>query len=215
MRSSRSAPARPARSPAREKLFEELGYADARRRRRAGAGKRPPAARALDRARRRRLRRRARAPQHHLRADAEPGRQRAGGRARAGGGAAQGPRAAFPAGARRRRAGRGAAAAAASRFRHRDGPHQRRDHLRRARAALRDRPGRRGARSSPRRCPPARSRDYGRPFAETFRAVQRRFLRDRPDAVQPGRGDRHRASRPARASAPGGSIPRCSTPRSA
>ena len=51
-------------------------------------------------------------------------------------------RTAFPARARRRRHGRGAAVSAASGFRHRDGPNERRHHLRRTGAAVRHRPGR-------------------------------------------------------------------------
>ncbi len=52
-----------------------------------------------------------------------------------------------------------------------------------------DRPRRRA--TWPKRCRARGSRDYGRPFAEIFRRRQGRFLRDRSDAVQPGRGDRH------------------------
>ena len=91
----------------------------------------------------------------------------------------------FPARAHRRRHGRRAAAAAASRFCHRDGPHQRRDHLWRTRAALRHGPGGRGARASPRRFRAATSRDYGAPFAEIFKRFKGDFYAIDPMLFSP------------------------------
>ena len=82
--------------------------------------------------------------------------------------------------------GMGAAplAAAASRFRHRHGPHQRRDHLRRTRAALRHRTGRR--REGSRRGAAGRgSRDYGKPFADIFKRFKGDFYAIDPMLFSP------------------------------
>ena len=112
---------------------------------------------------------RAGPPHHPLRADPQPRRLGADRGARGGGGAAQGACAEVPARPHRRRGRQRAAQPAASRFHDRHGPHQRRHHLRRPRAAFRRRAGGRGARSSPSKLPSAASRDYGAPFAEIFK----------------------------------------------
>ena len=106
---------------------------------------------------------------------------------------------------RRRRRCR-AAAAARRRFPHRDGPHQRRDPVRRQRDAVRGRVGRPGApaRRHASRVGLARLRQAVRADLQGFRI---RLLPDRSDAVRAGRGAgvqprlRARASAAARATA--------------
>ena len=169
--SMRWAPARPRAGPA-EPLFEELGYTD-----KAESAclvlevdKRPPAA----------LIEKAAAAcgvaPERLTLILTPTRSLAGTVQIAapgpGGGAAQDASPAFPAGSRDRRAGRRPAAAAGPFLHGRHGPHQRRHHLWRGGAALR--PGRReGGKLA--EALPSRSRDYGRPFAEIFKAYKGNF----------------------------------------
>ena len=71
-------------------------------------------------------------------------------------------------------------------FADRHGPHQRRHHLRRQRAALRHRRRRPMRRALAAELPSSASRDYGAPVRRDLQALRRRFLRDRSDAVQPG-----------------------------
>ena len=128
---------------AKEELFEELGYTDARcvlgllR-----PGDRPAAAGRADRAGRRPT---AACALGRLTFILTPTTSLAGRgpdhRPRARGGAAQGARAGLPAGAGAGRPGRCAAAAAVARLPHRHGPDQRRDPVRRRGAAVRDRAG--------------------------------------------------------------------------
>ena len=63
--------------------------------------------------------------------------------------------------------------------------------------------------------PSSASRDYGAPFARDLPPQQRRFLRHRPDAVQPGRSHRDGARNRRDAFVPAGSIRTCSMLRSA
>ena len=124
-RSSRSAPARRARWPARKSCLTSSPTKDNARLRHARPGEQRSAA----------LRSGAAIVAHdcrlapdrltlHLRADPEPRRRRADRCARARGRAAQGARAQISARPHGRRHRRGAALAPASRFGHRHGPHQ-------------------------------------------------------------------------------------------
>ena len=140
-----------------------------------------------------RLRRRARRADFHLRADAEPDRQRAGRRTRARGRACTRPMSSdFRSSGSSTGSARRRCRPPHPGFRHRDGPHQRRDHLRRTCSTLRDRPGRRCARA----CREAAERRLARlrpAVRRDLQARQGRLLRHRPDAVQPGGGHRHGA----------------------
>ena len=135
---SRSAPGPRARSRASEALYKELAYRDASR-------DRLPRARGRTSRRRRRSSTRSWATAAssrrrltvHTHADAQPRGLGADRRALARGRPAQAARAELPARARRRRHGLRAGAAARRFLRRGDGPHERRHHLRRLRAALR------------------------------------------------------------------------------
>ena len=75
--------------------------------------------------------------------------------------------------------------AAHPRFHQGHGPHQRRHHLRRPRAALRTRRGRGEPRSSPTDLPSSTCSAYGKPFAEIFAAVNGDFYKIDPMLFSP------------------------------
>ena len=135
------------------------------------------------------LRRAARPTHLPLRADAEPRRHGADRRARARGRPAQGARAALPARAHRRRHRHRAAPAARARFHHRHGPHQRRHHLWRPRAALRAR-RRQGGEGACRQSAEPHVAGLRPAVRRHLRGGEGRFLRDRPACCSARRGDR-------------------------
>ena len=81
----------------------------------------------------------------------------------------------FPLAPHRRRHGDRAVAAARARLRRRHGPHQRRHHLWRARAALTSPARRKAAKALADQLPSLKSKDYGKPFADIFAAVKGDF----------------------------------------
>ena len=134
----------------------------------------------------------ARAAHLHLRADVEPRRHGADRRALPRSRAAQGARAAFPARPYRRRHRHRAVAAAGARFRRRHGPHQRRHHLWRARAALRLRSAQ-GGEGARRQAAEPEVEGLRQAVRRDLRGGEGRLLRHRPHVVQPGQGDGDRA----------------------